>query len=240
MEACRPSITTTDASSHWTSISMTAPLSVTNFNRAYAKGDQKKSKEDDSDSDTSSQSSKNSDTDAPHTVVELDLLQDVQMNMTPFLKTHALLHLTSLVNPKNVGKLTELGGTRGVIKALGTDTEKRLSNGGRCSALGTDVNIHDEGLVKSCPQQYDVEKGDFTENEQGKEKGTVAGGSGAGGDSGLPSSYFATIEDRQRVYGKNIVPSKKIKSLLLLMWVALQDKVLVSLKVMIAGYLYRY
>ena len=219
---------------------MTAPSFVTNFDRAYSKGDQKKSKEDDSDSDTSSQSPKNSDTDAPHTVVELDLSQDAQMNTTPFPKTHAPLQLASLVDPKNVGKLTELGGTRGVIKALGTDTEKRLSNGGRCPALDADVNVHDEGLVKSRPQQYDVEKGYLTEKEKGKEKGTVAGGSGAGGDDGLPPSYLVTIEDRQRVYGKNIVPSKKSKSLLLLMWIALQDKVLVSLTALIFGYLYRY
>lgn len=51
------------------------------------------------------------------------------------------------------------------------------------------------------------------------------GGAGAGGDS--PQSR-ASAEDRKRVYGVNQMPSRKSKSLLLLMWLALKDKVLVS------------
>ena len=112
--------------------------------------------------DTNSQSS-----DAPHAVVELDHSQDAQMDTTPLPKTHASFQLASLVDPKNVGKLTELGGTRGVLKALGTDAEKGLSDGGRCFTRGADADAHDEGLVKSRPQQYDVEKGYLTENEKG-------------------------------------------------------------------------
>ncbi|KAN0132462.1 hypothetical protein V8E53_009721 [Lactarius tabidus] len=41
----------------------------------------------------------------------------------------------------------------------------------------------------------------------------------------------ATIEDRQRVYGQNILPQHPSKSLLRLMWLAIQDKVLVLLLV---------
>lgn len=36
------------------------------------------------------------------------------------------------------------------------------------------------------------------------------------------------MEERRRVYGKNVLPSKKTKGLLELMWLALKDKVLVS------------
>lgn len=39
----------------------------------------------------------------------------------------------------------------------------------------------------------------------------------------------ATSEDRERVYGKNVLPEKKSKSLLLLMWLALQDRILILL-----------
>ncbi|UZJ57064.1 hypothetical protein CBS101457_006384 [Exobasidium rhododendri] len=39
----------------------------------------------------------------------------------------------------------------------------------------------------------------------------------------------ASAEDRKRVYGTNILPEKKSKSLLLLMWLALQDKILILL-----------
>lgn len=45
--------------------------------------------------------------------------------------------------------------------------------------------------------------------------------------SGGEGPYAATIADRQRVYGVNVIPVRKSKSLLQLMWIALQDKVLV-------------
>ena len=44
---------------------------------------------------------------------------------------------------------------------------------------------------------------------------------------GAKDAYSATIEDRHRVYGQNVLPSRKTKSLLQLMWLALKDKVLV-------------
>jgi Ca2+-transporting ATPase len=39
----------------------------------------------------------------------------------------------------------------------------------------------------------------------------------------------ATVEDRRRVYGENALPVKEGKSLLLLMWLALQDRILILL-----------
>lgn len=41
--------------------------------------------------------------------------------------------------------------------------------------------------------------------------------------------YTGSIEDRIRVYGANCLPPRKSKSLLMLMWLALQDKILVLL-----------
>lgn len=57
---------------------------------------------------------------------------------------------------------------------------------------------------------------------------TTASASNAGSD-GRAAPYHATIEDRHRVYGKNAIPSKKTKGLFELMWIALQDKVLIIL-----------
>jgi Ca2+-transporting ATPase len=42
-------------------------------------------------------------------------------------------------------------------------------------------------------------------------------------------AYTGTVEDRQRVYGSNVLPVRKSRSLLELMWLTLKDKVLVSL-----------
>jgi Cation transporter/ATPase, N-terminus len=56
-----------------------------------------------------------------------------------------------------------------------------------------------------------------------------------GGASGVgrPASgaYEATVEDRQRIYGQNILPQRPSKRLLRLMWLALQDKVVVGPKI---------
>ena len=40
--------------------------------------------------------------------------------------------------------------------------------------------------------------------------------------------FPATLDERRKVYGQNVLPHKPLKSLLALMWIALKDKVLVS------------
>jgi Ca2+-transporting ATPase len=50
------------------------------------------------------------------------------------------------------------------------------------------------------------------------------------------ASYEASLEDRKRVYGSNTVPTRKSKSLLLLMWLALKDKILVRLSLLSSLY----
>jgi Ca2+-transporting ATPase len=101
---------------------------------------------------------------------------------TPF--AFAPLKLASLVDPKNLALLRELGGIEGLIKGVGSHRTRGLS----ARALGTAAG-----------------------GEEEKE------GEGA--------AYTGTIDDRRRVYGTNIIPVRKAKSLLLLMWLALQDKV---------------
>ncbi|KIM26857.1 hypothetical protein M408DRAFT_25117 [Serendipita vermifera MAFF 305830] len=53
-------------------------------------------------------------------------------------------------------------------------------------------------------------------------------GEGEGGGEG---AYSATPEDRKRVYGINQMPIMKSKTLLQLMWLALQDKILILLSI---------
>ncbi|KAL5526157.1 PMC1 [Sanghuangporus baumii] len=53
--------------------------------------------------------------------------------------------------------------------------------------------------------------------------------SGVSSGTATFSPFSASIEDRQRVYGRNMLPSRKSLTLLQLMWIALKDKVLVLL-----------
>ncbi|WFD39356.1 P-type Ca(2+) transporter [Malassezia japonica] len=47
--------------------------------------------------------------------------------------------------------------------------------------------------------------------------------------SAKDGKYAGTVADRERVYGRNVLPERKSKSLLTLMWLALQDKILIVL-----------
>lgn len=82
---------------------------------------------------------------------------------------------------------------------------------GLLRGLGTDTNLGLRNWQYSDPDpRHDPEKGECT---------------AGGGDK--PQSR-ATAADRHRVYGVNQTPPRKSKSLLLLVWLAAKDKVLVS------------
>ena len=63
-------------------------------------------------------------------------------------------------------------------------------------------------------------------------KGLSAHSLGKGARDGEKSvgegAFAAPLSDRQRVYGTNSLPTRRPKSLLQLMWLALKDKVLVG------------
>ncbi|KAI5120195.1 hypothetical protein M0805_006301 [Coniferiporia weirii] len=61
----------------------------------------------------------------------------------------------------------------------------------------------------------------------------LCGLSKEGASPNIPESggTAATLGDRQHVYGHNVLPARQSKSLLLLMWLALKDKVLVLLSI---------
>ncbi|EJD49544.1 calcium-translocating P-type ATPase [Auricularia subglabra TFB-10046 SS5] len=99
------------------------------------------------------------------------------------------LQLASLLDPKSVDKLAELGGIDAIITGLGTDPHKGLA-----------AHSFDP---KSAPE-----------------------GGGGGHDP-----YKASLADRKRVFGSNVLPSRPSKSLLMLMWLALKDKILVFLSI---------
>jgi hypothetical protein len=59
---------------------------------------------------------------------------------------------------------------------------------------------------------------------------SLAGGSAVGLPAALQFSedaYTTSLEDRQRIFGQNICPQRRSKTLLQLMWLAFKDKVLV-------------
>lgn len=65
------------------------------------------------------------------------------------------------------------------------------------------------------PSEQAIQEGD-DDREQGED------------DPKNSATYDANLEERRRVFGENVLPTRKTKSLLQLMWLALKDKVLVS------------
>ena len=181
----------------------------------------------------------------------LDLAQDenIDAGVFPF-KPYKL---ASLVDPKNMDLLWEMGGVTGLLKGLGTHRKRGLGK----KALGSSVPASQHGKPDSdadkdgrpgagpgagagvgASQRHDrqpettasdvpklVLTGPGDEDGGGVPLGESASEIGVDVEDG--PTYDADLEERRRVYGANVLPTRKTKSLLQLMWLALKDKVLV-------------
>ena len=124
-----------------------------------------------------------------------------QRNVDPRPFPFRPIELADLLDPKSVEKLRDMGGVQGVLNALGTDEHRGLDLGGT-KTIEAGAGSHD---IESAP----------------------AASTAAHNRS--PDFVQATEEDRVRVFGHNVLPERKSNSLLLLMWLALQDKILILL-----------
>ncbi|CAI4218497.1 unnamed protein product [Parascedosporium putredinis] len=126
-------------------------------------------------------------------------------------------HTSRLLNPKSLKAFHALGGLHGITKGLRTDAKSGLSvdetklsgavtfeeaTGSQLPTSSTESSPEIQPAKPAQPQRSNTYKGD--------------------------GEAFA---DRKRVYGRNTLPERKSKSFLQLVWIALQDKVLILLSV---------
>ena len=162
-------------------------------------------------------------TDEPQTpAYDGELPQDEGIDPAPFhFKPYQLAYM---LDPKNVDILTSLGGIDGMLRGLGVQAEYglptkdvSLEKEGKGAGLG--ASHRHESLDKRKPSTE--VKGNLPEIVLTEPSGKLA----------PPVTdedvYGATLEDRRRVFGENILPTRVSKTLLQLMWLALKDKVLV-------------
>ncbi|TEA20355.1 Calcium-transporting ATPase 2 [Colletotrichum sidae] len=136
---------------------------------------------------------------------------DFKAENNPFAFTPG--HLNKLFNPKSLSAYYALGGLVGIEKGLRSD---------RKSGLSSD-EIHLDGYVSFSDATGHVRSsGDFKEGAAQQE--TPAHNLGSHGKND-DEGFF----DRKRVFKDNRIPEKKGKSLLELMWITYQDKVLMLL-----------
>jgi len=165
----------------------------------------------------------------------LDLKQEADLDVHPF--AFKPLQLASLVDPKNLESLEHMGGVDAILRGLGTQPNFGLS-----TKLGP---------PPSHPGSPDPASQDFSEShaaDKDPPKPNIMVTSPAGEPQGLQSTtslsgtsgvsihaafqpsedvYRASIEDRTRIFGQNIVPQRPSKTLVQLMWLAFKDKVIV-------------
>lgn len=181
----------------------------------------------------------------------LDLSQDEEIDAAPF--AFKPYHLASLVDPKNLPALRQMGGVQGLLRGLGTHRKHGLSSAGAASSsrhgdssagLGKTAQgdgrpgAGSSGAGVGASQRHDRSPDDtpleavpgiVVTGDDGHAEDAKLGDLEAAEEADVSSdAYGATMEDRHRVYGQNVLPTRKTKSLLQLMWLALKDKVLVS------------
>ncbi|KAI0077064.1 calcium-translocating P-type ATPase [Panus rudis PR-1116 ss-1] len=183
--------------------------------------------------------------DEEHETRQLDLPQDNDVDIGPF--SFKPNQLASLVDPKNLQALQEMGGIKGLLRGLGTHAKRGLSKKslGEAADAGAPAqpDAKPAGAGDGASQRHDpsAKGGGGSEGaavpgivvtSPGGEHDDVDGVEDAHGDDDEDGpAYTAPLSERHRVYGENVLPQRKSKSLLQLMWLALKDKVLVLLSI---------
>ncbi|KIJ66705.1 hypothetical protein HYDPIDRAFT_26133 [Hydnomerulius pinastri MD-312] len=175
---------------------------------------------------------KKSDDEQSTTIAKLDVLQDEAVDCGPF--SFKPYELASLLDPKSLDALEALGGTDNVLKGLGTHPTRGLLLGTPDHGGGHPSDGR-PGAGAGASQRHDRSP-KATENppiamsiQDRHPHPTASAGGGDDGHGSDPSQ--ASLDERKRVFGENILPQRPIKSLLSLMWLALKDKVLVLLSI---------
>ena len=126
-----------------------------------------------------------------------------QVNNNPF--AYSPGQLTKMFNPKSLAAFHTLGGIDGMEYGLRTNRKSGLSS--------------EEGALDG-QISFEEATGDRSANKEGKSLASTA-----------PASGSANFSSRIGVYSDNRLPEKKGKSLLTLMWITYNDKVLILLSI---------
>ncbi|KIJ14249.1 hypothetical protein PAXINDRAFT_12900 [Paxillus involutus ATCC 200175] len=169
---------------------------------------------------------KGSDGEQSTNIAKPEILQDEAVDPAPF--SFKPYELACLLDPKNLDALQAMGGIDTILKGLGTHPTRGLllgvpNRGGSHTSDGT------PGAGEGASQRHDRRSGEqlIPTSVHVHPSATEGGNDG----DGKPDPRHASLEDRKRVFGDNILPQRPTKSLLGLMWLALKDKVLVLLSI---------
>ena len=136
--------------------------------------------------------------------------EDFERANNPFAFTPG--QMGKMLNPKSLGAFHALGGVQGLERGLRTDRGAGLSVDEK--NLDGSVSFEDATTIGSPDSDTTiVEEPEMVPTQSSGQKGS------------------GTFDDRKRIFGDNILPQKKAKSIFQLMWLAYNDKVLIVLTV---------
>jgi hypothetical protein len=154
------------------------------------------------------------------THAKLDLSNDDVL--APF--TLSRRHLASCLDPKNLEQVNAWGGTAAVLRSLGTDATHGLRSDPPIPKRHGNSSLDRVPTGEKVATMEDSTNATMRRAESGSQASLPRGGNA----DRLQDVSAVSIEHRRRAYGANVVPHRKSKSLLKLMWLALKDRVLVS------------
>jgi Ca2+-transporting ATPase len=140
--------------------------------------------------------------------------------------------LQALVDPKNLEVLRQMGGLQGLAKGLASDLQSGLSwdetvipvhitlEDAVAAADGASAKEAKAPAVIVAPPTQGISK-----------KPTIGGIKRTITMRSTMKADEDKMQDRKRIFSTNVLPTRKTKNIFQLMWIALQDKVLILLSV---------
>ncbi|KAG5651154.1 hypothetical protein H0H81_009669 [Sphagnurus paluster] len=173
----------------------------------------------------------------PQTTHQIELAQDRGFDPTPF--RFRPFELAHMLDPKSFDALDRFGGTPGLLHGLGTDANTGLSREALSVNSGAVAHHNAQELEKRVNEKRERDARKHQWRRSAKSSTDIPEPESQSPNATLRSQphsddkhiLAASIDTRRRVYGPNILPSRKTKSLLAFMWTALQDKVLILLSI---------
>ena len=130
--------------------------------------------------------------------------QDADIDPAPF--PFRPYELARMLDPKTLDVLVNLGGSRELLRGLATDEIHGIFTEPGSKKTTRTPSVPVPGILVTSPED---------------------GGMSESLDTGHSFPLHASLEERRRVYGANVLPDVASRSLLQVMWAALHDKVLV-------------
>lgn len=160
---------------------------------------------------------------------QVELRQEADMGSSPSPFHFKPYELANLLDAKNLDALESLGGVDALLSGLNTSRDKGLTQ--QALERSETISGHvpgdgrppDPGSGGASRRRYPQKQGHTVTEPSDEVKSTHED------EGNTEAAFAASLAERRRIYGENLLPPRPSKTLLQLMATAVKDKVLVCL-----------